>query len=77
MNAHTNTQLIRTTKAFAVATLVERIVDAAAGFAQRVQDRRGLSPLLGFSDHELKDIGLSRGDVEREITKPLFWRIGG
>lgn len=36
----------------------------------RVQSRRDLAML---SDHMLRDIGLTRGDVERELMKP-FWR---
>jgi uncharacterized protein YjiS (DUF1127 family) len=36
----------------------------------RVESRRTLSML---SDHELRDIGLTRNDVERELMKP-FWR---
>ena len=36
----------------------------------RVQSRRDLATL---SDHVLRDIGLTRGDVERELMKP-FWR---
>jgi uncharacterized protein YjiS (DUF1127 family) len=36
----------------------------------RVTQRRTLATL---DDHMLKDIGLSRVDVEREISKP-FWR---
>ena len=29
--------------------------------------------LAAFGDHMLHDVGLSRADVEREVTKP-FWR---
>jgi uncharacterized protein YjiS (DUF1127 family) len=36
----------------------------------RVQSRRDMAML---SDHMLRDIGLTRGDVERELMKP-FWR---
>jgi len=41
----------------------------AEGF-RRARQRRDLAAL---SDHALRDIGLSRGDVEVEIGKP-FWR---
>ena len=41
----------------------------AAGFG-RARQRRDLAAL---SDHFLRDIGLSRVDVEREISKPM-WR---
>jgi uncharacterized protein YjiS (DUF1127 family) len=37
---------------------------------ERTRQRRELSQL---SSHMLKDIGLSRADVEAEVTKP-FWR---
>jgi len=37
---------------------------------ERVRQRRHLGQL---SDHMLKDIGLSRADVESETAKP-FWR---
>jgi uncharacterized protein YjiS (DUF1127 family) len=37
---------------------------------ERVHQRRHLAQL---SDHMLKDIGLTRADVEAEILKP-FWR---
>jgi len=41
----------------------------AEGF-RRARQRRDLAAL---SDHGLRDIGLSRVDVESEISKP-FWR---
>jgi uncharacterized protein YjiS (DUF1127 family) len=37
---------------------------------ERVRQRRQLQQ---FSEHMLKDIGLSRADAEAEISKP-FWR---
>lgn len=37
---------------------------------RRARERRDLAAL---SDHSLRDIGLSRADVELEIRKPL-WR---
>jgi uncharacterized protein YjiS (DUF1127 family) len=36
----------------------------------RVETRRAMSML---SDHVLRDIGLTRADVDREVMKP-FWR---
>jgi uncharacterized protein YjiS (DUF1127 family) len=36
----------------------------------RAESRRALSML---SDHVLRDIGLTRADVDREVMKP-FWR---
>jgi len=41
----------------------------AEGF-RRARQRRDLAAL---SDHNLRDIGLTRGDVEIEVGKP-FWR---
>jgi uncharacterized protein YjiS (DUF1127 family) len=40
------------------------------GWFERARQRRHLGEL---SDHMLKDIGLSRADVEVEVAKP-FWR---
>ncbi len=77
MRTQTNSHMIRATRAFALSTLFERLYLSAAGIAQRLEDRRGLRPLQGMSDSQLKDIGVSRADVERELTKTLFWRIGG
>jgi uncharacterized protein YjiS (DUF1127 family) len=42
----------------------------AAESFRRARQRRDLAAL---SDHNLRDIGLTRGDVEIEIGKP-FWR---
>jgi uncharacterized protein YjiS (DUF1127 family) len=44
--------------------------EQALGWLERVHQRRHLAML---SDHMLKDIGLTRADVEAEISKP-FWR---
>jgi uncharacterized protein YjiS (DUF1127 family) len=41
--------------------------------AKRIQDRRELNYLLSLPDYQLKDIGLQRGDIQREVIKPL-WR---
>ena len=41
-----------------------------ASWRQRVADRRQLASLDG---HMLRDIGLSLGDVDIEVSKP-FWR---
>lgn len=37
------------------------------------QDRRQMNALLKMDDYMLKDIGISRSDVQREATKSL-WR---
>jgi uncharacterized protein YjiS (DUF1127 family) len=46
------------------------VVEGALAWFERARQRRHLSEL---SDHMLKDIGLSRADVEAEAAKP-FWR---
>jgi uncharacterized protein YjiS (DUF1127 family) len=48
----------------------ERAVALLATWRQRFADRK---QLCGLDDHMLRDIGVSRGDVEFEISKP-FWR---
>jgi uncharacterized protein YjiS (DUF1127 family) len=49
---------------------VERTIGLLATWRQRATDRRQLQKL---DDHLLRDIGLSRADVEFEVAKP-FWR---
>ncbi len=43
---------------------------ALASWAQRIRER---NQLAGLSDRDLKDIGINRVDVWREVSKP-FWR---
>lgn len=40
-----------------------------SGYA-RARQRRSL---VALSDHQLRDVGLTRSDVEQEVIKP-FWR---
>jgi uncharacterized protein YjiS (DUF1127 family) len=44
-----------------------------AGVAKRYRQRREMNSLLGLADYQLRDIGLTRGDIQRESVKPL-WR---
>jgi uncharacterized protein YjiS (DUF1127 family) len=41
--------------------------------ARHYRQRREMNNLLGLADYQLKDIGLTRGDIQRESIKPL-WR---
>jgi uncharacterized protein YjiS (DUF1127 family) len=43
------------------------------GVAESFRRARQRRDLAALSDHSLRDIGLSRVDVESEISKP-FWR---
>jgi uncharacterized protein YjiS (DUF1127 family) len=47
-----------------------RLLDTIQVWLRRHEDR---SRLAGLSDHLVRDIGLSRADVENEASKP-FWR---
>ena len=46
------------------------LAEGVLAWFERARQRRQLGEL---SDHMLKDIGLSRADVETEVAKP-FWR---
>ena len=43
------------------------------GVAESFRRARQRRDIAALSDHALRDIGLSRGDVDLEIGKP-FWR---
>ncbi len=47
-----------------------RVFDGLFAWQQRAADRRALRAM---DDHLLRDIGLSRADIEAEVSKP-FWR---
>jgi len=51
-------------------SLATRLADKLLDWMDRARARHSLA---GLTESELKDIGLSRGDVEFEIRKP-FWR---
>jgi uncharacterized protein YjiS (DUF1127 family) len=51
-------------------SLVARVADLMLGWTDRMRQRRHLAEL---DDRLLQDIGLSRADVEAEISRP-FWR---
>jgi len=54
-----------------LAALIARGVDLLLTWQERARQRRHLRSL---DDHMLRDIGLSRADVEGEAGKP-FWRL--
>ena len=47
-----------------------KLVEQLGAWRRRARERRHLG---SFNDRMLKDIGLSRADVDGETTKP-FWR---
>jgi len=51
-------------------TLIVSATDTVLDWQDRVRQRRNL---LEMDDHLLRDIGLSRADLEHEAAKP-FWR---
>ncbi len=51
-------------------TRLTGVVDRLLNWHERARQRRELQ---GLSDQMLRDIGLSRADVEAEASKP-FWR---
>lgn len=54
----------------AVGGVWSQLADGLIDWLERARQRRHLAEL---SPHMLKDIGLSRADVETEVAKP-FWR---
>jgi len=54
-----------------VHVLWTRIAEVVLTWFERARQRRHLAQ---FSDHMLKDIGLSRSEADHEISKP-FWRV--
>lgn len=53
------------------ATMIRRLFDVALDWRIRSRERR---ILLELDDRMLRDLGLTRGEVDRESTKP-FWRV--
>jgi len=52
------------------ARVLQAAIDLACAWRQRAIERRELAQL---GDREIRDLGLSRGDVLTELHKP-FWR---
>ena len=74
MRSQINIHTIATNRAFAMIGVAEALVHWAGAVALRLQDRRGVRPLLGMDDYSLKDIGVSRADAECEYSRPILWR---
>ena len=53
-----------------LAPVLDRIIETPIAWIERVRERRQLA---SFGDEMLKDIGVSRADVEHVVDKP-FWR---
>ena len=53
-----------------LAPVLDRIVETPIAWLERMRERRQLAAL---GDDILKDIGVSRADVEHVVEKP-FWR---
>jgi uncharacterized protein YjiS (DUF1127 family) len=63
---------VRPTRAKTARGSVTRLFDGVLVWLERARQRRHLGQL---DDRLLRDIGLSRAEVENEIARP-FWRIG-
>jgi len=54
--------------------LLFTVMQQAARVRKTLADRRSARELYKWSEHDLKDIGVSRADVDREAMKPVhFW----
>lgn len=62
---------VRPTGRTAKAGMFSRILDIVLGWAERARQRRHLAQL---DDRLLRDIGISRVEVEAEVSLPL-WRV--
>ncbi|WP_372400153.1 DUF1127 domain-containing protein [Azospirillum sp. HJ39] len=60
----------RATRRVAGTFFVWRLLDLLFSALERRKQRNAL---MGLDDHLLKDIGVSRAEVEQEVSKP-FWR---
>lgn len=56
------------------ASSLGHLLDFAKHIRKRISDRRELNYLLSLSEYQLKDIGLQRGEIQREANKSI-WRL--
>jgi uncharacterized protein YjiS (DUF1127 family) len=42
------------------------------GLVRRFRERREMNKLLSFDDHMLHDIGISRGDIQRQSMRSMW-----
>jgi uncharacterized protein YjiS (DUF1127 family) len=63
---------VRPSRAKAEIGFVTRLLDMVMGWRDRARQRRHLAEL---DDRLLRDIGVSRAEVEGEISRP-FWAAG-
>jgi uncharacterized protein YjiS (DUF1127 family) len=69
-NDKSSSYFVRPSRTKAGDGLVTRLFDQAFTWLDRVRQRRHLGEL---DDRLLRDIGLSRAEVEHEVSRP-FWR---
>ena len=48
------------------------VLDAAVDLARALRDRQEIKRLIELDDRALKDIGLSRSEVDGALAEPLF-----
>jgi uncharacterized protein YjiS (DUF1127 family) len=63
-------ELHKSNHAFVLAGLA--VLGIPGRIAARVRARREMNRLLSLDDHMLQDIGLARGDIQREAVRSLW-----
>jgi uncharacterized protein YjiS (DUF1127 family) len=64
--------LIRRARTEYLRKLVVAVVSASGWFEKRLERRRSRHALLGLTDEQLKDIGISRAEADGEARR-RFW----
>ena len=70
IETHQVPESIRESRFHGLSRLAVTVIETLLTWQDRFNQRHHLA---GLDDHALKDMGLSRGDVEREASKG-FWR---